>query len=210
METDKIKIICPCCGAILGLKMQPGMENKNITCPICKESSPFKLFKRKMENKVENHTEYPDKNRFFTQGSNDTDTETYTDTQTAIRTALPNVNNQIGKLIFPIAGFPPYQLKLGRNVIGRKAEDSKADCKIPNLKDKRISREHIVIDVKNTPSKGYVHYLSLYKKQVNKTYIHDEQFEYGDCYILKNGDTITLPNLEVKFEISDTEKTEIN
>ena len=33
MEVRKIK--CPCCGAILSIKPVPGIEGKNVKCPVC-------------------------------------------------------------------------------------------------------------------------------------------------------------------------------
>ena len=57
MDTDKIKIKCPYCSAVLAVKKQSGLERMNILCPVCKETSPFRSYKTVVD-KVEK-TEYP-------------------------------------------------------------------------------------------------------------------------------------------------------
>ena len=41
---EVIKIKCPTCGAVLAAKNKPGLENKIITCPVCKQKNPFNNF----------------------------------------------------------------------------------------------------------------------------------------------------------------------
>lgn len=195
METNAVKIKCPCCGAILAVKMQPGIENKKVTCPVCKESSSFKLFK-KIAEKKEEHTEYPNQDE-------ETNYKTKEETETGL-----GLNFTLGKLMIPIKGFPSFQLKIGKNIIGREASASEASCRLPMSDNRRMSREHLVIDVKKVPGKGFVHYASLYKQRVNDTFINNERLEYGDCIILNHGDLIKLPDITVKFEIPDEEGTE--
>ncbi len=103
-----------------------------------------------------------------------------------------------------------YQLKLGRNVIGRKSTTSKANFQINTGEKRSMSREHIVIDVKEEKYKGFVHYISLYKEKVNKTFVGSEQLHYNDCVIiLKQGDIIKLPDAVLIFDIPDDEATRI-
>ncbi len=71
-----------------------------------------------------------------------------------------------------------------------------------------MSREHIVIEVKKLPVKGFVHYVSLYKEKVNKTSIGNEPLLYGDCVVLNHGDIIKLPDATLRFEIPDGEETD--
>ena len=56
-----IQIKCPFDGAVLSVKNQPGIESKNVTCPICKHKYPFTQFKRVTSNVNNNDpdTEYP-------------------------------------------------------------------------------------------------------------------------------------------------------
>lgn len=193
METNVIKIKCPCCAAVLAVKAQPGIENKNVTCPVCKQSSSFQLFKKIAEKKSD-CTEYPGEH---------TDYEScHTETQ-----INPDVNYTLGKLKVQGLGFS-FRLKVGRNVIGRKATASTADIQIPITEGKHMSREHLVIEVKKVAGKGIVHYASLYKEKVNATAINNILLEYGDSIVLKSGDKLKLPDATIIFEIPDDEGTE--
>lgn len=194
METNVIKIKCPCCAAVLAVKAQPGIENKNVTCPVCKQSSSFQLFKKIAEKKSDS-TEYPGEH---------TDYEScHTETQ-----INSDVNYTLGKLKVQGLGFS-FRLKVGRNVIGRKATASTADIQIPITEGKHMSREHLVIEVKKVAGKGIVHYASLYKEKVNPTAINNILLEYGDSIVLKSGDKLKLPDATIIFEIPDDEGTEI-
>ena len=54
-----------------------------------------------------------------------------------------------------------------------------------------------------------MHYVSLSKERVNKTFINNTQLLYGDTLILQHGDIIKLPDINVRFEIPDDEATQI-
>jgi hypothetical protein len=194
-----IKIKCPYCGAVLSVKNQAGIESKSVTCPICKQKSPFKDFKILVDKVNDESTQYP--------GDDEkTSYNTSSDSGTDIGTGL---NFTLGKLKV-IPNGPSFQLKPGKNVIGRQAKVSTADFQIPTEPgNNRLSREHLVVEVKKVQGKGFVHYASLYKQRVNKTYIGNVQLEYGDCIVLNHGDKIKLPDIVVKFEIPDDEGTDI-
>lgn len=196
---DIIKIKCPYCGAVLSVKNQAGIESKSVTCPICKQKSPFNDFKKVVDKANDESTQYPgDDEKTSYKNSSDPGTD--------IGTGL---NFTLGKLKVMPSG-PSFQLKPGKNVIGRRASQSSADFQIPTEPDnKRLSREHLVVEVKKVSGKGFVHYASLYKQKVNKTYIGNELLEYGDCIVLNHGDKIKLPDIVVKFEIPDDEGTDI-
>lgn len=102
-----------------------------------------------------------------------------------------------------------YPLKMGRNVIGRKATSSKADIQIP-CDDNIMSREHIVIDVEQTPGQGVSHTLSLYKEVKNRTCFGSEEMKFGEKRQLCDGDKIHLPGCDVIFSIPDEDKTLIS
>ena len=195
-----IKIKCPYCGAVLSVKNQAGIESKSVTCPICKQKSPFKDFKKIAEKFKDDgeHTQYPgddEKTSYQTSSS---------DPLTDYRTGL---NFTLGKLKVMPSG-PSFQLKPGKNIIGRRATQSTADFQIPMEGSKRLSREHLVIEIKKVQGKGFVHYASLCKQKTNKTFIGNELLEYGDCMVLNHGDVIKLPDVNVKFEIPDEEGTD--
>lgn len=178
MEPTKVIVKCPHCGSVLKITLRPDTENKSITCPTCQNCSPFSQFKKiEPQDDKTKYRDEPEKE--------------------------PNQDLTLGKLIFPIEAFASFRLKVGKNIIGRKAQSSQADCQIPITDNRRVSREHLVIEVKKVDGRGFVHYASLYKPDVNKTTVNDVQLEYGDVIVLNHGDIIQLPDLTVKFEIPD-------
>lgn len=192
-----IKIKCPYCGAVLSVKNQAGIESKSVTCPICKQKSPFKDFKKIADRKDDEHTQYPgDEEKTSYQSSADPGTD-----------IGQGLNFTLGKLKVMPSG-PSFQLRTGKNVIGRKASQSSANFQIPMEGSKRLSREHLMIEVKKVSGKGFVHYASLCKQKTNKTSVGSEILEFGDCVVLNHGDIIKLPDVNLKFEIPDEEGTD--
>ncbi len=171
-----VKIGCPRCGAVLSVKHVDGIESKHVTCPICKNKDLFSNFRRIEENPGEGNTQLPEQ---FTKPIDGTLT--------------------IGELIIQGKRYP---LHIGRNIIGRQATGNTADVQIPaDIATKRMSRQHAVIDVKQLQSGYYQHQLSLYKEQVNPTYLGIDRLNYGDTFILLNGNIIKLPDCELQFVV---------
>lgn len=191
MEIMKIK--CPNCSAIMTVKVHTGMENIMMKCPVCQEKAPFSSYKKETKDK-------------------DDSTEYASDNTTIPMTELgDDIKFIIGELTILDSHLDPFKLKPGRNIIGRKANSSKADIQIP-LKDNQlhISREHLIIDVKRVDKIGYIHNISLYKDKVNDTFINDEKICYLDSLRLTHGDIIKLPdNVNLMFIIPDKEGTTI-
>ncbi len=187
---EKIKIGCPNCGAILEVKAMQGIEDKNVTCPVCRKSSPYANFKRKSLPAGDEHTQYPD-----------ADKTDYKEGETKMNTEASYALGTIRH------GDTTFRLAMGSNIVGRKANGSKAHVQL-TCTGKRMSREHLVIEVKKVQGVGIVHYVSLYKAQVNPTRVGNSMLEYGDKIVLKNHDIIKLPDMDVRFEIPDTEGTE--
>jgi hypothetical protein len=193
-----IKIKCPFDGAVLSVKKQAGMETKNVTCPVCKHKYPFTAF-RLMANvpKEDLATLYPDASEHTEYEAESFDAK-----------GMNSSNLTLGKLIV-VGTSTTYQLIPGRNVVGRKGRQSVADFQIDTAGDHSMSRQHILVEVKKVPMKGFVHYLSLVKEKVNPTYFGDEPLLYGDKIILHDGDQIRLPGATLKFVLPDDEATEI-
>ena len=186
METLDVK--CPWCSAVLRIKSIPVMEERNITCPNCKHTSLFTQFKAVVPKEEESVTRFP--------GSNGNSKKTKPE------------NLIIGRLIIPLSGLS-FQLKPGQNIIGRKASASIANFQIETGDNKRMSREHLIIEVKRVPSTGFAHLISLYKERVNKTFINSTELLWGDTLILQHGDIIKLPDIDLRFELPDEEATQI-
>lgn len=195
-----IQIKCPFCGAILSVKHQAGIESKNVTCPICKHKYPFNQLKKanNYSSNAGGDTEYPYK---YNNGHYKNEEQSFTE--------MPKMNFIIGRLMVVSTG-EIFQLKMGRNVIGRKTPSSTADFKINTGDDLIMSREHLAIEVKNVAGKGVVHYASLFKERVNETRIGNDRLFYGDTVVLRHGEKIQLPGLLLKFEIPDDEATQLN
>ena len=200
---ENIKVKCPECGTVLAIKPQPGIESKSIKCPACNEKnmySDFLPFRPVVKNMV-------------TALHDDTDEDATCVMSDRQKEQLPPVATAIGML--EILNREPskatlYQLKMGRNVIGRKATASTADFQIPLLPEqKKMSREHMVIDVEMIPGRGLTHQASLYKEQVNETLVNGVALQYGEKVPLKDQDRIRLPHAELLFTTPDDEKTEI-
>ncbi len=193
-----IQIKCPFDGAILSVRHQPGIEGKNVTCPICKHKYPFTQFKR-----VSPGAASPG----FAPSCADDEPTSYA-FKGASADSEADANSVIGRLL--LAGTDTcYQLQPGRNVIGRRGRKSEADFQIDTGDRRTMSREHVVVDVRRVPEKGFVHYVSLFKEKVNPTSIGSEPLYYGDSVILAHGDVIHLPDADLLFEIPDDEATEI-
>lgn len=194
---ELIKIKCPFDGAVLKVMNQPGIESKNVTCPICKHKYPFTEFKR-VDDVYSN--EDPD-----TELPGGEEKTRYRDSEET--TSLNQPDFTIGELYIPSMN-KVFRLSPGRNLIGRKATKTTATIQIDTGEKRSMSREHLVIDVKKVPAKGMVHYVSLAKEKVNKTMVGNEVLNYGDCFVLQNGDVIALPDVTLKFRIPDEEKTD--
>lgn len=192
MSANKITIKCPYCASILSIVDQPNLDNKLMKCPVCTKTSPFKSYIR-MENRNSEKTDYRPR-----------------DTEYGEKTTLHENNILIlGELHVVNSDTQNFRLKMGKNIIGRKADSSKADFQI-SVKEtpSRLSREHLIIDVNRVEGKGFVHTISLYKQQVNDTFVNDEKVYYGESLILHHGDVIKLPDgISIKFIISDSEGT---
>ena len=103
-----------------------------------------------------------------------------------------------------------FDLKIGRNIIGRNAATSKADIKIDTADLRHISREHAIVDVEEESGK-YTCYFSLYKKESNDTYVLDKKVVYGDKVCLNHGDILRFPdNVTMIFDMTDKDGTSIN
>lgn len=220
LMNDIIVIKCPWCSTPLKVRNQPGLENKSITCPVCSNKSPFTSFGRATTPVVAQSPapqsqpvmSAPDEGETRYRPAADLENQTTgtgsSDPGAGSASKSIPTNTVIGTLKV-IGSTEPFQLKKGRNVIGRKATSSGADIQIPTGNSKTVSREHLVIDVKDIPGAGITHYVSLYKENVNRTFIGPEQLMPGDVIKLKSGDIIRLHDITLKFEIIDPDATTI-
>lgn len=199
--SELIKIRCPFCSSTLSVKPVPGIENKSVTCPVCKRKSPFSDFKR-----IENMEKPTDYEGFGNKGGGNPDNEPGTDLNSGAKDRGAD-NGNTGQLCVLKSG-EIFKLKPGRNIIGRKANSSKSTIQIPTGENHRVSREHLVINVNRVAGQGYMHTISLYKEHVNETLINGTKLQAGEELPLKHGCRIDLPDLPLRFEIVDEEGTD--
>ncbi len=197
---DIIQIKCPFDGAVLSVKYAPGIESKTVTCPVCRHKYPFSQFKRVAPKGAKGasggrHVAFSGTDAPTDFG--ETPTQFQYDDATEVK---GGPGTKPGSLTLLETGVR-FQLHDGRNVIGRKAQNCTADFQIDTGDGRLMSREHLVIDVEQVPGKGLVHCASLYKEQVNETFIGQNRLFYGDCVVLSPGDLLRLPDAILQFSI---------
>ena len=197
---DIIKLKCPLDGIVLTIKNEPGIENRVLTCPICKHKYPFSQFR--MDAQKPAPAAGPSAESAG--GAKPTGGVCLHDADD--NTDLVSVNFTLGKVVIP-GTVIAYQLMPGRTIIGRKSASSTANFQIDTAGKKGMSREHLLIEVTKVPGKGFVHSLSLFKKQTNTTLLNNQPVAFGDSIVLDHGDIIQLPDTTLRFEIPDEDET---
>lgn len=175
MESEIIRIKCPNCGAVLSVKNMVGLETKTIPCPICKKPSHFGAYKK------------ADAPMPVGVGEDCTDL--------GGETSFREKGLVVGKLV-AMHNKQHYPLCEGVNVIGRKANTSVATIQIVT-DDKKMSRQHAVIEVKKTP-KAYIHRLKNHQNK-NATYINLQLLEDGDVVVLNGGEHLKMGETVLLF-----------
>lgn len=200
MSEETINIKCPECSSPLTIKVLHGIEAKSIKCPICGHINKFVDFPIIKPYRDEVTTYHKGDDR-------DNTIINYDDDGECTMVEKPSVQS-MGK-IDVLGTNLQFQLREGCNVIGRQASASTADFQIPLPSDNRkISREHLVVNVSKV-GKDFEYTVSLYKKQVNDTYVNGVLLQYGDNVVLNDRDIIQLPDRKLQFIIPDEEKTEL-
>ena len=184
---DFLKIKCPGCGSILQLKKQPNLDSKSVTCPICKLKSFIGDCEKLEEKWDDDKTLINPKQK----GSSD---ETTIVEDNICTSAGRLVNTQTGK---------EYQLKQGRNAIGRQIENPlpTVTIAIEETQTRRtMSREHAIIEVTRLGNGGYRHFLYNWKGK-NGTYVNGTPVADGERVVLSHGQTIKMGQVLLRFEI---------
>lgn len=185
MEPELLRIKCPNCGAVLTIKNMPGLETKNIPCPVCKKISKYTDYKAP-------------KPQTYSSGEDDR-------TSTGDATQPGNLKQWgIGKLQKPGTN-QQYKLTLGINTIGRKAQSSNATVQI-DTDDRSMSRAHSTIEICKLKAGGYIHYFSNAQNK-NDTYVNSQLIEKGDRIVLHGGETIKMAKTVLKFVLDSGDET---
>lgn len=194
---NKILVKCPNCSQRLNINVVPGLANKKLTCPACKEVSPFSSFILLQKSPA---PAAPQGGQAMSDDAGRTqivaNNVSHEDSSRTMVAA--NVNGRVGRFIAVAGNLAPMQLKEGRNILGRENSTAAVDIALP-AQYKYVSRQHLIIDVKRTAI-GYVHTVMLCKSEVNRTYVNSMQLAYGDQVILNDGDIVKLPDLSLRFD----------
>lgn len=189
-----IKIKCPHCSAMLKVKNQPNLEKASITCPVCKQRSPFTAFlpaQNKPASAAED-TQLP--------GANSGDAESKTQFRPAGNAAIGELVEQNGKR---------WPLHEGLNTIGRKPLQSAPLAEIA-IEDpgKKMSRKHAKIEAVRLLDGSIKHILSNWEN-ANPTLVGGVALAQEDRVVLHNGTLLRLGETDVRFVIQDADETQM-
>lgn len=184
----KIKVKCPSCGKVLILDDKPNIEKLSFVCPACKG--------KYLVGNCQRIVEKPQ----VTTGE-ETQIVGYKNTSSGEETQIVGYNNKVsavakaGTLVDNFG--KSYQLNIGINTIGRKANSSTATVQIDTT-DRTMSRSHAVIEVRNAGGK-IIHIL---KNGANKNPSYHKGILIGpaDQMVLNNGDRVKFGTTELTFK----------
>lgn len=179
----RIFITCPECHQQLSFEEVPGYQNMVVECPKCHFKANVSVYQ----------------GGTHARGGQDAD-----DMPTQLVFA-PSTSVDVGQ-IRVLSTDEVHYLKVGSQVIGRRAETGTADIKISN--DKYMSRRHIQIDVIKK-GLGYEHRL-IEIGSTNLPKLNGKGIQRGDILKLKFGDVLTLGNTDIRLESNSDEATRTN
>lgn len=181
-------IICPNCRSRLSIQDAPGIQDKMLTCPICKFKAKVSVYQMGAA----------------AQGGMGASDEA---------TRLPDYLNQqikqdAGQLRVVQTG-QICELRVGSQILGRLATSGTADIQIGSdtYKDEYMSRRHVQIDVIQTKIGIEHHLVEIGSKNIIQ--LNGVDIQRGDEIILNFGDKITLGKTELVLEETDDEATKI-
>lgn len=178
----KIFIVCPECHQQLSFNEVPGYQNMVVECPKCHFKANVSVYQSGALSRG-------------AQGADDMPTQLV---------LPPKSVYDIGQIRVIDTNEIQF-LKLGQNIIGRRAKTGTADIKIST--DMYMSRQHVRIDVVKKDH-GYEHHLvEINSKNIVK--LNGKPIKRGDILILKFGDTMTLGTTDIVLESNDDEATRI-
>ena len=179
----RIFIICPECHQQLSFEEVSGYQNMIVECPKCHFKANVSVYQGGAQARGG-------------QGAGDMPTQLV---------FAPSTSVDVGQIRVLSTDEVQY-LKVGSQVIGRRAESGTADIKISN--DKYMSRRHVQIDVFKK-GLGYEHRL-IEIGSTNLPKLNGKELKRGDILKLKFGDVLTLGNTDIRLESNSDEATRIS
>lgn len=178
----KIFIVCPECHQQLSFNEVPGYQNMVVECPKCHFKANASVYQGGAQARG-------------AQGADDMPTQLV---------FAPRSSMDVGQIRVISTNEIQY-LKVGSQIIGRRAETGTADIKISN--DKYMSRRHVQIDVVKKPI-GYEHRL-VEIGSTNIIKLNGKPIQRGDILILKFGDVLTLGKTDIMLESNSDDATKM-
>lgn len=182
-----MNVTCPNCRSRLSIVDVPGIQDKMLTCPICKYKAKVGLFMMGQAAKGG-------------QGASSEQTQLPDDTLLKNRDMGQMRVIQTGQIC---------ELRKGSQVLGRLATSGTADLQIgsDNYKDEFMSRRHVQIDVVQG-ARGFEHHLVEIGSK-NIIQLNGKDIKRGDQIVLRFGDKLTLGETDLILEETDEEATKI-
>lgn len=179
----RIFITCPECRQQLSFEEVPGYQNMVVECPKCHFKANASVYQGGAQSRGR-------------QAADDMPTQLV---------FAPSTSVDVGQIRVISTNEVQY-LKVGSQVIGRRAETGTADIKISN--DRYMSRRHIQIDVIKKGF-GYEHRL-IEIGSTNLPKLNGKELQRGDILKLKLGDVLTLGKTDIRLESNSDEATRIS
>lgn len=196
---SEIKIKCRSCGKILRLADKPGINNATFNCPVCKANHRVGDCLRMVDSSKQSisneETQYGTGSKYNASSAEETQYSSNGGEETRFVGAKQML--KIGCLVDSYGHS--YQLKLGINTIGRKANTSTASIQI-DVTDRTMSRSHAIIEVKNVG--GQVLHILRNGANKNPSYLNGTLLESSDQLVLNNGNRIKLGETVLMFNNS--------
>lgn len=199
MQIKRIK--CPKCGVILDVKNSKDEALKEIVCPKCKVKLQIRFQKPEpTQDPLEAHTFYgPQVPKPTPQNDG------ATQLGGVVAGGADNGSTQIAsqKIVRQaslVCDGITYDLELGDNTIGRKAQTSKASLQIDTT-DRYMSRQHARITIRRLPD-GSLKSVLRNDQNKNDTLIDGQPIANGDEIRLINGTRITMGHTTLTYKES--------
>lgn len=182
----EIRIKCPTCGKILRLQDEQNINVKTFTCPVCKERHVIGNCKRIVEQ-PKPQAPVGEETQYGGLGANNQDVEE-TRIELTPETKAGGLVDNFGR---------KYQLQMGINTIGRKANSSTATVQI-DTQDRTMSRSHAIVDVRNAG--GQIVHILKNGANKNPSYLNGSVLGPNDQMVLNNGNRIKFGDTELIFK----------
>lgn len=107
---------------------------------------------------------------------------------------------EIGHIIVSEANNPQqhFSIRPGKQIIGRKSQEMLSDIMI-DTENLLLSRMHLIIDANEQSNGNFVFTVSLYKPNVNKTFLNKEEMKSQKIYPLVGKSVLHIGRIRIDF-----------